>query len=81
MGYVEHFLSQSNGRKDEIGLREGRMLMEGRMIFVKFFKTFLVLATAPCTENWSNGLIRAPDQQAFGVNGGERQLYPFIGRI
>lgn len=37
MGYVEHFLSQSNGRKDEICLREGRMLMEGRMIFVKFF--------------------------------------------
>lgn len=40
------------------------------------FVNFLVLATAPCTENWSNGSFGASDQQAFGVNGGRRlQIY------
>lgn len=35
-GYVSPVLSQSNGRKDEVCLRGGRMLMEGRMLYVKF---------------------------------------------
>lgn len=43
LAYYEHrhgvrhrFLSQSTGSKDELCLMEGRMLMEGRVIFVKF---------------------------------------------
>lgn len=85
LAYYEH----RHGVRQSFSLREGWNVFNGRKDanggkddLCYILLTFLVLATAPCTENWSNGWFRASDQWSFGVNGGRFiEIFQFIERI